>query len=743
MMIPIQSGALLADTFTVLDAVPTPEGQHPRFRATDLTTANEVLVTVVPLTSGDTATLLAISNRLKKLSHPDIQPHLGLWQDADAAYLVDACLPEIAFKPLAKPLNPGQLRRLIAALNYAEALGFHQSIFDLAWLTPGDHQSIIIQHLGWPRWALTGAPIKKLDATGVFAFSEWSYQSCTNEPWQGLNALQNQPPLPAGLTPLITAIQQGAAANFGDLLNLLETNATEAAAGSGAVGPLQATAYEAATPATPGPATSTRAPTVNPPNARPGQSPWEPKTLLIGFALIILAGFVFWVLPDLIRSTDNAQTRPAQTVTLEPPLEPTRAPIADAKAKIKAEQAQTLAESFLRKLMALEDLGLGLWDPAALAQLNQDAMAADDAYRAGDGESALALYSQLLAAVNALEATLPDRRTDYLTRAQQALNQENSNAARKLWEISAQLHPQDSKVQATWQAVQQLPAISALRAEAQLAERAGQLADAQGILRAAVALFPGWMPSQAAFDHVSRALLQQQFQRAMSQGFAALAEESFDAAIKAFEQAARIEPKATSAQDGLEQVRQAQLKQQIQALFAQAQEAENVGSWFDAKNAYEAALTLAPNLTDIGQQIKTIDVRMGLAEALTQILSDPARLQSEAEFNRAGILAITLSQLSEPVGDLQTKLPILTRLLSHARRELTLTLTSDTQTTVTVLRRGEDGRLGQINQTALTLFPGRYVVTGTRQGYKDVRHEVTLTIDEPARTLSVVCDQPI
>jgi hypothetical protein len=134
---------------------------------------------------------------------------------------------------------------------------------------------------------------------------------------------------------------------------------------------------------------------------------------------------------------------------------------------------------------------------------------------------------------------------------------------------------------------------------------------------------------------------------------------------------------------------------------------------------------------------------MGLAEALTQILSDPARLQSEAEFNRAGILAITLSQLSEPVGDLQTKLPILTRLLSHARRELTLTLMSDTQTTVTVLRRGEDGRLGQINQTALTLFPGRYVVTGTRQGYKDVRHEVTLTIDEPARTLSVVCDQPI
>jgi hypothetical protein len=82
-------------------------------------------------------------------------------------------------------------------------------------------------------------------------------------------------------------------------------------------------------------------------------------------------------------------------------------------------------------------------------------------------------------------------------------------------------------------------------------------------------------------------------------------------------------------------------------------------------------------------------------------------------------------------------------MLSHARRELTLTLTSDAKTIVTVLRLGRDGRLGQITETRLTLFPGRYVVVGSRAGYKDVRHELTLSSDAPNPALTVVCDEPI
>lgn len=751
MLTSIRPGTLLAETFTVIEAVLTPSAQHPRLRATDLTTATEVLITVVPLAAGDTATLAGVSDRLKKLSHPDIQAHLGVWEDLHAAYLVDAPRLAGARDSIAKPLKAEQIRRLIAALDYAEALGFHQTGFDLAWLTPSDHQAIMIQHLGWPRWALTSAPKSNPDATSVMNFSEWAYQVCTDAPWQGLQSLQAQPPLTAGLTPLITAVQQGAALTFGDLLAFIDASDTDAASGVVGTGPLQATTFEIATSAPAAPAEaithtgSPTAPSDRAASAMPPASGWEPKTLLIGFALMILAGFVFWVLPDLVRSPNKVQSQvdTGQTLAPAPTAETTRGPIANAKAKITAEQAEAIAETFLRRLIALEDLGLGLWGPTALAQINQDAIAADDAYRAEDPQAALDLYTQLLLIVTALEAALPDRRVDYLAQAQQALLEENSLNALKFWEIVAQLNPQMTEVQATWQAVQQLPAISALMSEAGIAERAGRLNDAERILREATTLFPDWSPSQIAYAKVKQSVTQLRFQSAMSQGFTALAKASFDAAIKAFEQAARIDPKAGAAQDGLEQVRQAQLKQQIQALFGKAQQAETTGSWLDAKTAYEAARTLAPNLTDITQRIKTIDARIGLAKALTQILSDPVSLQGDTELNEARNLAITLSQLQPPVGDLQASLPFLTRRLSQARRALTLMLTSDAQTTVTVLRLGEDGRLGQMTETMLTLFPGRYVITGSRPGYKDVRHELTLTIDMPKRTLSVICDEPI
>ena len=69
----------------------------------------------------------------------------------------------------------------------------------------------------------------------------------------------------------------------------------------------------------------------------------------------------------------------------------------------------------------------------------------------------------------------------------------------------------------------------------------------------------------------------------MSLGFTALAEGSYNAAIRAFERATRINPKARAAQDGLEQVRQAQLKEQIQALFIEAEQAETAGNWIEAQ----------------------------------------------------------------------------------------------------------------------------------------------------------------
>ena len=95
------------------------------------------------------------------------------------------------------------------------------------------------------------------------------------------------------------------------------------------------------------------------PSTRPPTAGWEPKTLLIGFALVILASFIFWVLPDLVGPQNNRQTQvdinPAAADT--PTVVTKQAPIANAKAKIIAEQA-VLETSDVTMESTLEDLGI-------------------------------------------------------------------------------------------------------------------------------------------------------------------------------------------------------------------------------------------------------------------------------------------------------------------------------------------------------------------------------------------------
>lgn len=60
-----------------------------------------------------------------------------------------------------------------------------------------------------------------------------------------------------------------------------------------------------------------------------------------------------------------------------------------------------------------------------------------------------------------------------------------------------------------------------------------------------------------------------------------------------------------------------------------------------------------------------------------------------------------------------------------------LLIESDNQTEVTIYHVG---RLGAFEQKQISLRPGRYTVTGSRAGYRDVRKVISLG---PASTASV------
>jgi tetratricopeptide (TPR) repeat protein len=732
-------GSELVDRFTIVSSIPTPDSLSPRWRAADKVAGGEVLITplAISIDPADVSTLKTLSARLQKLSHPHIRRHIGLWEYNTTLFIVDELSIQLGIDLDAALLSDEDLQSILTALEYAETLGFTHSSFDIPWFSSRAERPFLIQYLGWPLWSLTG---KRTSPAGPAAqrFAHWLLKQTGSESFSTAGALALQPGLTDVARTIIAAGQREQAHRFSDLTQQLIYEGLAATITTSS-NRLKPTPYAMAT-------TPHRNATILAPSELDSKvSGFNPNHLLIGMALLIIAGFVFFVLPGLIGPNDRAPAtatpRPATEASLLPVPGP--APIAQARDKIAREQVTALAEQFLRQLISLEDLGIGLWNAKKLAELNARAIEADESFRQSNNLQAVENYRALLKTVTELNNQLPELQETYLAAAQAALAQYEPTLALTNWEISARLNPNDQQIQSTWLKVKNIPAIQALIAEAALAKEKGELVTAKTILRKAVTLFEDWEPSQNALIAVNDAIAKEGYQNAMTAGFNQLAAGRYLEAEQAFQRALNLTKDNSEANDGLIQVQQARLNASIESQLQRAREAAIAGQWLDAKTAFEQILQTAPGINSIQSEIEQMNLRIAHQTALNNFLADPARLQSDTQFKSAQALAIEISQLAPPFGSLRALLPKLTRLITNARRPVVLTINSDEKTQITVLRRGEDGQLGTLRQRALTLIPGRYTLTGSRIGYRDVRQDITLDGEDRGTTITIICEEKI
>ena len=79
-------------------------------------------------------------------------------------------------------------------------------------------------------------------------------------------------------------------------------------------------------------------------------------------------------------------------------------------------------------------------------------------------------------------------------------------------------------------------------------------------------------------------------------------------------------------------------------------------------------------------------------------------------------------------------------MVQNARTRVAVTLTSDALTEVTIYRVG---RLGQFRSHTVELRPGTYTVTGSRDGYKDVRQTIRIRPGQGPVQVVVQCTEKI
>lgn len=112
---------------------------------------------------------------------------------------------------------------------------------------------------------------------------------------------------------------------------------------------------------------------------------------------------------------------------------------------------------------------------------------------------------------------------------------------------------------------------------------------------------------------------------------------------------------------------------------------------------------------------------------MISILENPLELQAQSQYYAAeDTLSDARSVLNQQVSEqprLRQQVDQLAEILARARTPVELMLYSDQSTQVEIYRVG---KFDPFLQHAISLYPGKYTVVGTRSGYRDTRHELEI-----------------
>jgi len=167
---------------------------------------------------------------------------------------------------------------------------------------------------------------------------------------------------------------------------------------------------------------------------------------------------------------------------------------------------------------------------------------------------------------------------------------------------------------------------------------------------------------------------------------------------------------------------------------------ESREDWKGAVREYEAALAIDSHVTFALEGKERVQKRAELDDAIAFHRQHPERLSSPA-------VAREVEQLLERARGVQSAGPALERAiatleaeLARARTPVAVVIESDGLTELTLSRVG---RLGTLTRRSLELVPGTYTLTGSRNGYRDVRRQFSVVPGAAPPPVALRCQEAL
>ena len=231
------------------------------------------------------------------------------------------------------------------------------------------------------------------------------------------------------------------------------------------------------------------------------------------------------------------------------------------------------------------------------------------------------------------------------------------------------------------------------------------------------------------------------FSRAMAAGMVALEKRNFEAARAAFGQAKRTNPNSPAGRDGLVQAENGLLGDQIRALREEARVLEENESWGEATHKYKAILALDPHIAFAKQALEQAAAFEKIHDSLKFYINLPERMSAAAVLEEARALTDQIDLLPQPGPKLTDRGQRLKSLVKAYETPVRVLFESDNETQVMVAKIG---KLGTFEQRVLNLRPGKYVVMGSRRGFRDVRHQLIIKPGQtPNSPIRIRCEEEI
>jgi len=272
------------------------------------------------------------------------------------------------------------------------------------------------------------------------------------------------------------------------------------------------------------------------------------------------------------------------------------------------------------------------------------------------------------------------------------------------------------------------------------AEGNDDLVAAQAAYRQSILLDAAYEPAISALERVTEQLQSLAFQDAMTHALSALDAGRLQAAGKALDEAARLQPDNRVVVDSRQRLQQMRTAATLASLRRQAATQAGRENWQAVVDLYQKALAVdnsagfaRSGLTHAGERVK-------LNAQFDHYLQQPNRIYSPDPLKNAEKLLSAAGKVPVEEPKLAAKINALQRLVQQAATPVAITLHSDGQTEIAIYHVG---RLGSFTEHRLELLPGEYTVVGTRTGYRDVRKKLPVLPGNASVSLLIRCEEPI